>query len=335
MNTESPVDLHSVNGAPTQTLKWGPTNADLRDEVVNGLSRSQKALPCKLFYDEHGSQLFDKICKLPEYYPTRVESKIMRDHIEEIAFVVNPKPTIVEYGSGSSSKTRLLLDRLSDAVAYVPIDISHDYLEQTATMLAASYPRLPIIPVYADYTRPFHLPILPKESGSRLIAYFPGSTIGNFEPGDALAFLRSIRITCGPKSGLLIGVDLKKDPATLHAAYNDRAGVTAQFNLNMLRRINRDIGSDFDLDGFAHYAFFNPCYSRVEMHLVSRKSQTVKLTACDQVSFEEGESIHTESCHKYTLEAFEEMAAKALYRRIATWTDPQRLFSVQYFLAMD
>jgi dimethylhistidine N-methyltransferase len=304
---------------------------DLRTEIVAGLSQPQKTLPCKLFYDEMGSQLFDKICDLPEYYPTRTELQIMRDHIGEMVAAMGPRPLIVEYGSGSSLKTRLLLDRLPCAAGYVPIDISASHLKQAARSLAAAYPRLPIHPIITDYTRPFQLPSLSAGAGSQVVAYFPGSTIGNFEPEQGLDFLKVIRTTCGPKCGLLIGVDLKKDPATLHAAYNDGAQVTAAFNLNLLRHINREIGADFNLDEFAHYAFYEPTQGRMEMHLVSRKAQAVDLGQGAQAVFDEGESIHTESCHKYTLRDFELIAEEAGYSRVAVWTDPHRWFSVQYF----
>jgi dimethylhistidine N-methyltransferase len=317
---------------PIEALDLETPLAEVRAEVLAALSESRKTLPCKLFYDERGSHLFEKICDLPEYYPTRTELRIMRDQVDEMADEIGPRPLIVEYGSGSSLKTRLLLDHLPDAAGYVPIDISLAHLMRAARALAGCYPDLRIQPIRADYTRPFQLPSFPGEQAARVVAYFPGSTIGNFEPAQALKFLKSVYATCGRRSGLLIGVDLKKDPAALHAAYNDAAGVTAAFNLNLLRRINRDIGSDFKLEAFAHYAYYNPALGRVEMHLVSRQSQTVNLADGVAARFEEGESIHTESCHKYTLQTFGALAAEAGYRRTAVWTDPQRWFSVQYFV---
>jgi dimethylhistidine N-methyltransferase len=329
----------SVESTPSPTapaislLDFEPAADDVRAEVIAGLASPRKTLPCKLFYDERGSQLFDEICQCPEYYPTRTELGIMRKHGHEMARVMGPQTLLVEYGSGSSLKTRVLLDHLPDAVGYVPIDISRNYLMHAARALAASYPQLPIRPVCADYTRPFWLPSFDDASPARVVAYFPGSTIGNFEPEQALAFLKSVRTTCGRGSGLLIGVDLKKDPARLHSAYNDAAGVTAAFNLNLLRRINHNTGSNFDVSGFAHYAFYNPGLSRVEMHLISRRLQRVNLGEGQNFHFEQGESIHTESCHKYTLDSFAELAASAGYRHEAVWTDSPMWFSVQYFVA--
>ncbi len=316
---------------PIKLLDFHPAAHDVRAEVLAGLTKPRKTLPCKLFYDDRGSRLFDAICNLPEYYPTRTEVAIMRAYADEMVEAMGSRVLLVEYGSGSSLKTRILLDHLSDAVGYVPIDISRAHLMHAARALAASYSDLPIRPVCADYTRRFWLPSFDEELPARTVAYFPGSTIGNFEPESALAFLKSVRTTCGPASGLLIGVDLKKDPALLHAAYNDAANVTAAFNLNILRRINRDIGSNFNADAFAHYAFYSPANGCVEMHLVSRQSQIVDLSEGVSVRFEDGESIHTESCYKYTIDSFETLAAAAGYRREAVWTDPLGWFSVQYF----
>ena len=241
-----------------ELLDFEPAADDIRGEVLSGLLADRKTLPCKLFYDQHGSQLFDAICDLPEYYPTRTELSIMRDYAGEMTDMIGPQSLLVEYGSGSSLKTRILLDHLADLAAYVPIDISRNHLMETAQALALRYPHLVIKPVCADYTRPFWLPLAEDEIPQRTVAYFPGSTIGNFDPAQALEFLKSVRATCGSGSGLLIGVDLKKDPVRLHAAYNDRAGITAAFNLNILRRINRDMGADFDVDAFTHYAFLQP-----------------------------------------------------------------------------
>jgi dimethylhistidine N-methyltransferase len=314
------------------TVDFELSAEDMRAEVIAGLSRQTKKLPCKLFYDERGSQLFDAICELPEYYLTRTELQIMRDHAPAIAAMIGTRSLLVEYGSGSSLKTRILLDHLIEPAGYVPIDISRRHLMHAARGLAARYPQIPIRPVCADYTRPIRLPDFSDRSPARVVAYFPGSTIGNFEPDDALAFLKSIRASCGPQSGLLIGVDLRKDPAVLHAAYNDAAGVTAEFNLNLLQHLNRDIGSHFPVDAFDHYAFFNPQLGRMEMHLISRESQTVDMGDGVSMGFKEGESIHTESCHKYTLDAFRSLAASAGYRRAAVWTDQRGWFSVQYFV---
>jgi dimethylhistidine N-methyltransferase len=321
--------------SPVELLDLEPASGDVRAEVLAGLARPYKTLPCKLFYDERGSKLFDAICELPEYYPTRTELAIMRDHADDIADCIGARTLLVEYGSGSSLKTRVLLDHLSQTVGYVPIDISRGHLLHAARALAAMYPWIPIRPVCADYTHSFRLPSFEEESPARVVAYFPGSTIGNFEPDQAMAFLKSVRATCGRGSGLLIGVDLKKDPTLLHAAYNDAAGVTAAFNLNLLRRINRDIGASFDLDRFAHYAFYNPILGRMEMHLVSGQPQTVHLGDGASAHFDLGESIHTESCHKYTLDSFATLASTAGYSREKVWADPRGWFSVQYLISND
>ena len=323
----------AVAPPPIQLLDFKPAASDVAAEVASGLARPQKQLPCKLFYDQRGSEIFDAICDSPEYYPTRTELGILRECGQEIGRAIGPQALLVEYGSGSSLKTRLVLDALRDVAGYVPIDISGDYLMHAARSLAASYPRVPVRPVCADYTRPFGLPSFPDRAPGRVVAYFPGSTIGNFELADALAFLRSVRTVCGPGSGLLIGVDLKKDPAVLHAAYNDAAGVTAAFNLNILRHINERTAANFDLDGFWHHAPYVPSAGRMEMHLISRRAQTVELGDGSVVAFAEGESIHTESCHKYTPATFAALAAAAGYRREAAWTDPQGWFGVQYLVS--
>lgn len=328
---DSPVRLASP---PLQLLDFAPVADDVRAEVIEGLSRPRKTLPCKLFYDERGSQLFDQICELPEYYPTRTELAVMRDHAGDMAAAIGRNVRLVEYGSGSSLKTRALLDHLLDLVSYVPIDISCAHLMNAASAIAKRYPHVAVQPVCADYTRPFRLPPCDDVSSAGTVAYFPGSTIGNFEPTHALTFLKAMRATCGAGSRLLIGVDLKKDPNILHAAYNDAAGVTAAFNLNLLRRINRDIGSDFDVDAFAHYAFYEPTAGRMEMHLVSRRRQTVDLGGAT-AHFADGESIHTESCYKYTTDSFAALVAKAGYRPQATWTDSRGWFSVQLLASVD
>lgn len=302
-----------------------------RAEVLDGLRRPQKTLPCKYFYDAAGCDLFDQICELDEYYPTRTELGLMEAHVGEMAALLGDGCRLVEYGSGSGVKTRVLLDHLPSLAYYVPIDISPEYLARSAADLCRRYPDLGVHPVCADYTQEFALPAARPET--RTVVYFPGSTIGNFEPEEALAFLRSVRATCGRDSGLLIGVDLKKAPAVLHAAYNDAAGVTAAFNLNLLRRINRDIGSSFDLNAFDHYAFYNPLIGRMEMHLISSRAQTVNLGDGATAHFDEGESIHTENCHKYTLDSFASLAAEAGYERESVWTDARGRFSVQYLVA--
>lgn len=306
---------------------FSPARDDFRSQVLRGLGQSRKHLPCKFFYDRRGSELFDRICELPEYYLTRTELGILQEKVAEMADAAGERCLLVEYGSGSSLKTRLLLERLRDPAAYVPLDISREHLLDAAARLAALFPRLRIAPVCADYTQPFELPAC--DGAARTVVYFPGSTIGNFDPHEARAFLRAAAERCGAGGGLLIGVDLKKDPAHLHAAYNDAAGVTAAFNLNLLARINRELDADFDLDCFAHYAFYNPRLGRVEMHLLSRADQTVHV-ANRRFLFREGETIFTESSYKYTLDEFAALARSSGWSVRQTWTDDRRAFSVQY-----
>lgn len=312
---------------PPRLHDCAPGRDDFRAQVLRGLSQKRKQLPCKFFYDQRGSQLFDRICELPEYYLTRTELSVLERNAGEMAEALGTRCTVVEYGSGSSLKTRLLLDALRDPAGYVPLDISREHLLEAAGRLTAAYPTLPVHPVCADYTRPFTVPDC--DGSSRTVVYFPGSTIGNFEPHEARAFLRATAQRCGTGGGLLIGVDLKKDPAVLHAAYNDAAGVTAEFNLNLLRRINRELEGTFDEDRFAHYAFYNPRLGRIEMHLVSAAAQSARAGG-ETFHFREGETVFTESSYKYTLEEFESLADAAGWTSRQTWTDPRRLFSVRY-----
>jgi len=303
-------------------------------EVLAGLLAPRKRLPCKYFYDEEGSALFDRICELPEYYLTRTEMGIMRDHAGEIARRIGPGCQLVELGSGSSVKTRLLLDALPDVAAYVPVDISGEHLRRSAARLAAAYPNVEVLPVCADYTREFAVP--PPSSAAagacRRVAYFPGSTVGNFDPDEARQFLRRIASLVRPGGGLLIGFDLKKDPALLHAAYNDAAGVTAAFNLNVLARLNRELGADFDVGQFRHYAFYQPNAGRIEMHLVSERPQSVRMNG-DRIVVGRGESIHTECSYKYTPAEFEHLARSAGFEPAGRWTDPREWFCVEYLVA--
>jgi dimethylhistidine N-methyltransferase len=317
MNT--PVRLHDFHPEPESLL----------DQVFDGLGKTNKELPCKLFYDERGSELFNQICELPEYYPTSTEIRIMRAHADDMAQAVGYKGLLIEYGSGSSDKTRVLLDHLLDPVGYVPIEISRSQLLESARRIAMTYPRLEVLPVCADYEQEYEIPVPTRPETSR-IAYFPGSTIGNFRPSEAKSFLEQIHRVCGPGGWLLIGVDLKKDPEILNRAYNDDAGVTAEFNRNILARINRELGADFDTNLFHHHAYYNESEGRVEMHLVSRAHQRV-LVRGRQFDFGEGETIWTESSYKYSVPEFAALAAKAGYSQTEVWTDENRLFSVQLF----
>lgn len=311
-------------------VEAAPDTEEFLEDVRAGLSASPRTLPCKFFYDETGSQLFDAICDLDEYYLTRTETAILEEHGRAMTARIGAGAALIEYGSGSSVKTRLLLDRLERPAAYVPIDISRDHLLTTVVGLRERYPDLKILPVVADYTADFDLPAnLPV---ARRTAFFPGSTLGNFAPREARAFLRRIARRVGPGGGLLIGVDLKKDPAELEAAYNDSAGVTRDFNLNLLVRMNRELGTDFDVEAFEHRAIWNEAEGRVEMHLESRRDQSVQL-GDETFRFAEGETIWTESSYKFTLNGFARLAAEAGFDVRSVWTDPARRFSVQYLEA--
>jgi dimethylhistidine N-methyltransferase len=295
----------------------------LRD-VLAGLGRAEKTLPCKYFYDSRGSELFDRICELDEYYHARCELAILRAHGEEIAALLGPAPALIEYGSGSSLKTRLLLDRMAGG-AYLPVDISRDHLLHAAAALAEAYPHVEVIPIVADFSRPFELPAVP----GRRVVYFSGSTISNFAPPDAVRLLGQIARQVGPGGGLLIGVDLKKDRSVLEPAYDDARGVTAAFNLNLLARINRELGADFDLGAFRHRAVWNEAAGRIEMYLVSQREQAVRL-AGHTVAFRAGEAICTEHSYKFSLEEMAALAGQSGLAVRRVWTDDRGLFSVQY-----
>lgn len=310
-----------------QFYDFEPEKNTFLEDVLQGLQKEQKELPSKYFYDHVGSQLFEQICTLNEYYPTRTELTIMQEYIHEIVELLGPDCLLIEYGSGSSTKTRTLLDALQQPTAYVPIDISKEHLLNSAVSLAIAYPHLEVLPVCADYTSTFEIPSSIKPAQCK-VGYYPGSTIGNFDPEPANCFLQQIAQTC-QGGGLLIGVDLKKDFNILHRAYNDQQGVTALFNLNLLVRINRELGANFQLDQFQHYAFYNPRQSRIEMHLESLKNQVVQIGKTE-FSFKLGESIWTESSYKYGLDDFAQLAAKAGFTLERAWIDAQELFSVQY-----
>jgi dimethylhistidine N-methyltransferase len=302
-----------------------------REAALEGLARDQKEIPSKFLYDERGSELFDKICRQEEYYSTRTEMSIMKSHVDAMVKAIGPRAQFVEYGSGSSLKTRILLDHLEDLAVYVPMDISCRYLKQQAEELAEAYPDTPIQPLCADYTAEFTLPEPPRPA-RRTVVYYPGSTIGNFQPADARAFLSGIRSVVGAEGGLLIGVDLLKDRDVIKAAYNDSAGVTAAFNKNLLRRMNRELDAGFDLDQFEHEGRWNPEEGCIEMHLCSTTVQTVEV-AGTTFSFAEGETILTEYSYKYTLDDFAALAAEAGFEVDTVWTDEQSYFSVQYCTA--
>jgi dimethylhistidine N-methyltransferase len=295
--------------------------------VLAGLRHHPKELPCKYFYDAEGSRLFDLITELPEYYPTRTEMKLLRDHAGDFARTIGEDVELIEFGAGSLAKAGIILEALKKPRAYVPIDISGDYLHGMTKKLAQVFPNIPVHPVVADFTKAMKLP----QTGARRVGFFPGSTIGNFSRAEAAAFLRRAAVLL-KGGGLLIGVDLVKEPAVLHAAYNDAAGVTEAFNKNILARINRELDANFDADAFAHYAFYNPAQQRIEMHLMSMEDQRVSV-AGECFTFHEGETIHTENSHKYTADGFRALAEEAGFMPKQMWRDPDRLFSVHWLEA--
>lgn len=310
-NISTPTDVHS----------------ELREELLEGLESRPRYINPKFFYDERGSELFSRICELAEYYPTRTEIDILDRQSEEIAEVVGPGCELVEPGAGNCEKVRYLIDDLEPA-AYLPLDISRDFLLDAAERLREDFPGLQVRPLVADFSEEFELP----ESEARRVLFYPGSTIGNFEPEAAAAFLRRAAAMVGRGGGMLIGVDLHKDSEVLNAAYNDSQGITAEFNRNILRHANELLGADFDPDQFEHVAFYNERQQRVEMHLESRAPQQVQCRG-KLLEFEAGERIHTEYSHKYTVDGFGDLASAAGFEARSCWTDDAHLFSVQYFEA--
>jgi L-histidine N-alpha-methyltransferase len=305
-----------------------PTQAALAEQALEGLLHPPRTLPCKFFYDRRGAELFERICELPEYYLTRTELGILDGHLDEMAACLGPGCLVLELGSGAGQKTRMLLDHLQEPVAYVPVDISRHQLIEVAEALARAYPGLEVLPVCADYTAgELRLPE-PRRPAARRMFFFPGSTIGNFHPHEAAAFLARIAGLLGPGAALLVGVDLRKDPRVLEAAYNDAAGVTAEFNLNLLYRLNRECGATFDLDGFRHHAPYDEERGRIEMQLISTRAQTARLLG-RTLSFAAGEIIVTEHCYKYTLPGFARLAARAGLAVSSVWCDAEERFSVQ------
>lgn len=308
-------------GGPALQAPDSPFLAD----VLDGLSRPQKTISAKYFYDLEGSKLFDEITRLPEYYPTRTELSILRDQSREIGRLSRPGLAVVEFGAGSSEKIRALLKALPQVSLYVPIDVSRDFVEGEAAQLRTDRPDLEVVPVIGDFTGEMTLP--PEARSRPLLGFFPGSTIGNFEPEQAGRLLARFAALLGEGASLLIGVDLVKPDAILNAAYDDAAGVTARFNLNLLRRINRELRADFDLAGFAHRALFDRAKSRVEMHLVSLRTQEVRLGG-ESLRFTAGETIHTENSYKYRPEDFEALATRSGWLRETMLTDPNGLFAL-------
>lgn len=301
--------------------------AAMLDEVLDGLNQEQKQLPSKFFYDERGSELFEQITHLDEYYPTRTEIDILETNLNEIVSQVGSKAALIELGSGSSRKTKLLLDELNNLSAYIPVDISEDYLLKVASGLRVEYPKISIIPVFADYTTSFSLPDL-NGNYDQQVLFFPGSTIGNFNPDKARSFLNTIADITDDNAEMLIGVDLKKDPNVLEVAYNDEQGVTAQFNKNMLVRLNRELNANFDPDQFEHRAIYNHDLGRVEMHLIAQSSQQITISG-QNFYFAAGETIHTENSYKYSQADFKKLVDD-WFTVEEVWTDRQDYFSLQY-----
>ncbi|WEN14413.1 L-histidine N(alpha)-methyltransferase [Rhodanobacter sp. AS-Z3] len=322
--------MSSVQPCGTSDDDRRPPLNDILSIVRRGLAIEPKRLPSWLFYDARGSALFEQICEQPEYYLTRCEVALMEQHAGSIADSLGSEVRLVEYGSGSGLKTRMLLRQMDRPVAYVPVEISATPLSQSMRRLAEEFPALTLQPLCADFSKPLRLPI-PPCAPRRTVLYFPGSTIGNFEAGDAVKLLRKMRNEMGDAGGILVGVDLKKDVTRIEAAYNDRAGVTAEFTLNMLARLNREIGSDFNLSAFRHRARYNPMAGRIETHLVSQAEQQVKVGS-SRVNFRSDEVIQVEYSCKYSLEDFAALAAKAGLAVMRSWTDPQQMFSVQYLV---
>lgn len=322
--------MNSMQACGLRDDERRPPASELLEVARHGLALKPKRLPSWLFYDQRGSALFEQICEQPEYYLTRCEIALMSEHAADIADSLGSDVRVVEYGSGSGRKTRMLLRHLREPVSYVPVEISPEPLQHSVQRLAQEFPQLPLQPLCADFSKPLRLPIPPR-APRRTVLYFPGSTIGNFEAHDAVALLRKMRGEMGDAGGLLVGVDLKKDPALIEAAYNDAAGVTAEFTLNMLLRLNREIGSDFDLAAFAHRARYNPMAGRIETQLVSRREQQVAIGR-DKVRFGADEAIQVEYSCKYSLEDFAALADKAGLAVQRVWTDSRRMFSVQYLV---
>ncbi len=297
------------------------------EEIWAGLAQPRKELPPKYFYDRRGSELFESICELPEYYAMRTETEILRENSGELRNFIRPGAALIEYGSGSSRKTDILLAGLSESSAYVPIDIARDQLADSTARLRKIFPRLAIYPICADYMQLDSLPVEAELEDRTKGVFFPGSTLGNLLPREAVAMLRRMRDICGPAGRIILGMDIRKSREVLERAYNDAQGVTAAFNLNLLARLNRELGADFPLDAFRHRAFFNEEESRIEMHLVSLRNQTIFI-GDRAVEFREGESIHTENSYKFSIEEVHELLSAGGFEPVTTWTDSRNYFGV-------
>jgi len=321
------MNVHAA--AVTRAHRFDEATSAFAADVIGDLSQQPKRLSPKYFYDVAGSELFEQITLLPEYYPTRTELSILRDRGDKISAFVPDGAALVEFGAGATTKVRLLLNQCALS-AYVPVDISGDFLNGQADALRRDFPGLDVHPVTADFTAPFALP--EAIAGMPKVGFFPGSTLGNFEPHEASAFLRSAREILGEGAQMIIGVDLEKNERVLYDAYNDAAGVTARFNLNMLVRINRELGGNFDISAFMHRSVYNRERHRIEMHLIAKKPQSVRILGRN-FSFRPGESIHTESSYKYSLERFTALARGSGWSVGSSWTDGEQMFSVHAMVA--
>lgn len=316
--------------AAVELIDQAPTSNNMLKEVLVGLSKSQKSIDPKFLYDKKGSEIFERICELPEYYPTRAETEIYKNHARDICKLIGPEALIIEPGSGSAEKVRFLLKKLNRPVGYVPVEISREILLRTVEELGDEFPDLRTIPVCADFKENLDLPLSVDSQKGRKIVFFPGSTIGNLDPQEALQFLKKVSKVVGQNGGLLIGVDLKKDKDTIELAYDDPQGVTAAFNLNLLDRLNNEINATFEIDNFNHEAFYNEELGRVEMHLKSKVSQLVRVNETI-FRFKEGETIHTENSYKYSTDEFCELCAKARLKIKQCWKDSNKMFCVYFF----
>jgi len=306
------------------------TRCDFAEALIAGLSARQKFIPCRFFYDAAGSALFERITELPEYYPTRTETGILRAHAADMAALAAPGTVLIEFGSGSSTKTELLLVQMHDLYAYVPIDISGAALEEARARIETRFPQLNVLPVQGDFSRP--LTLAPAIAARPRLGFFPGSTIGNLTEAEAVELLTNMRAILGDDGRLIIGADLRKDVRRLLAAYDDAAGVTAAFNLNLLHRANRELGADFDVDRFAHQATYDVRHGRIDMHLISRAEQSVRVLG-HRFRFAAGERVHTEHSHKYDVDGFQALAQRSGWRPVEVWADAERLFSVHVLAA--
>ncbi len=331
MKTADNIQRHPAS-PEFDLLDLEPDTDTLLADVIAGLSAEHKSLPSKYFYDQRGAELFEQICELDEYYPTRTELQILAQHLPAIADRLGANCTVIEPGSGSGIKTRLLLDALLQPAAYVPIDVARQQLIAYASELALDFPELAVLPVCADFSHPLEWPAEVQAAPNKLI-YFPGSTIGNFAPEAAIGLLRHWREGLGEDGALLIGVDLKKDRRVIEAAYNDEQGITAEFNLNLLRRLNRELGADFDLNAFEHYADYDAHTGAVRMWLISKREQQIQINGSSHFDFELDEAICTEHSYKYSIEDFTALASKAGWTSATSWTDAESKFSLHYLKA--